>query len=240
MQSKVKVFRKIGLISAVGAETICGRGTRVWKVWEVGEDGLSDKIYVLKDAWIASDRESEDKVVAQIVKEARATLSPSESAILIKCLLTMFIAGPVILGSDRSNSTIDGRKRTRLIEGNACEFISKQSQNPSTPSFQPPATEPPYRQDDSQTSTLETKLSMPICRVGAFGPPGTHHNSPDDKGADPKPAVYSAKYNYCNVFEAVCEVLHEIKSLQTVIWALRQTCIGTYSLLTLNNYSRLS
>lgn len=232
VQSKegdVKVFRTIGLISAVGAESIRGRGTRVWQVREVDGDRLKDTVYVLKDAWIDSDRKSEGEVVAQIKKEAETALNPAEMYIVTDCLLTTHIAGPVMLDPDRKDSTIDGRRRTRLIKGNTRKFVLKQARKSPTPSTQPAAiepaaigpaaTQPPPPQDDSQAPTLKTKLPTPTCRAGSMMPPGAHNESTDEEERKEKPIIYSAKTHYRIVFEEVCEVLHEIKSLQTVLWA---------------------
>lgn len=74
----VRVFRTVRLISAVGAESICSRGTRVWMVREVVGDDLSDETYVLKYTWIDSDQLNEGDIIAQIRAGAAAELNETD------------------------------------------------------------------------------------------------------------------------------------------------------------------
>ena len=111
--SVVKWFRTIKLISAVGAEAIRGRRTRVWRVREILDDGtLSNKTSVLKDGWVDSDRKYEADMIKDIKKDAE-TLDESDQEALTPCLLTPLIAGPVVLDDGTIDSTLDGRRRDR-------------------------------------------------------------------------------------------------------------------------------
>ena len=81
----VKTFRTVKLLSGIGAETIRGRGTRVWAVHAV-EDGKVDDshTYVLKDGWVDSDRMPEAKVVAAIVADAEQLEDEEETRSIVK------------------------------------------------------------------------------------------------------------------------------------------------------------
>ncbi|CAE6532644.1 unnamed protein product [Rhizoctonia solani] len=60
------VYRTIGIISDVGADSAIGRGTRVWKVQRL-ENGLPvGPIYALKDVWVNEDRDPEHAIVKEI------------------------------------------------------------------------------------------------------------------------------------------------------------------------------
>lgn len=226
-EGKARVFRTIELVSAVGAESIRGRGTRVWKVREVDDGELSKDYYVLKDAWVDSDRPSEGEVVAQIEEDAKKELDEREQKILMDCLLTTHIAGSVMLGPDKPDSTIDGRRRTRLIKGNARQFELKRPPKPPNPPVSAVEHEitPQDVEVGATAAPTKTKPTNSGKRAGSDKPLGDHRESGEKKTAEKSP-VYNSKTHYRIVFKEVCEVLHEIKSLERIVWALVQACFG--------------
>lgn len=67
----VKKYQTIGLISAVGAEAIQGRGTRMWEVKEVKKGKLVSASRMLKDSRIDSDHPCEHAVIKNIFEDAK-------------------------------------------------------------------------------------------------------------------------------------------------------------------------
>lgn len=208
----------------------------MWQAREVKEDGLGDTVYVLKDAWIDSDRKSEGDVIAQIKEDAQTGLEEEDRKMLLDCLLTTYIAGNVILGPDKPDSTIDGRKRTRLFKSNARKFSLKPTSKSSN-SAGAASADPPKRAPSQGTPTLaKTKLKPASKHGGACKPTGDHRESAAEKKSGEEDIVYSSKTHYRIVFKEVCEVLHEVKSLERVVWALAQASTGMCQLLTVEAY----
>ncbi|KAF8608075.1 hypothetical protein BDV93DRAFT_551941 [Ceratobasidium sp. AG-I] len=63
------VYRTVSIISDLGATSLLGHGTRVWKVQKIVGGRPMDKFYALRDVWPHDDREAEHLIV-QKVKEA--------------------------------------------------------------------------------------------------------------------------------------------------------------------------
>lgn len=210
----VKTFRTVKLLSGIGAETIRGRGTRVWEVYKV-EDGKVDEshTYVLKDAWVDSDRMPEAKVIAAIEADAKQLEDEEEKQALLGCLLTTSEAGNVLLSDGTVDCTLSGRKRGRHIVKNNEKFnLTPYSAPPGLKSTSPPVPSP-------------TKNYAR--RAGDRRSPGDHHDAADDaKPGEQKAIVYDAKTHYRIVFEEVCSVLHEITSIRKIMYTLWGACRG--------------
>ncbi|KAG8751203.1 hypothetical protein FRC11_009605, partial [Ceratobasidium sp. 423] len=90
------VYRTIGVISDVGADSMVGRGTRVWKVRKFVNGCLEGPVYALKDVWVNEDRDPEHVIVGEIrwqqpeysqyfltfIDYGFAPLEPSEPSVL--------------------------------------------------------------------------------------------------------------------------------------------------------------
>lgn len=208
----VKTFRTVKLLSGIGAETIRGRGTRVWEVYKV-EDGKVDDshTYVLKDGWVDSDRMPEAKVVAAIVADAEQLEDEEEKQALLGCLLTTSEAGNVLLSDGTVDCTLSGRKRGRHIVNNNEKFnLTPYSAPPGLKSTSPPVPSP------TKNNTR---------RAGHRRSPGDHHDAADDATpGEQKALVYDAKTHYRIVFEEVCTVLHALTSLHDIVYTLWSAC----------------
>lgn len=215
----VKTFRTTELISSIGAEAIRGRGTRVWKVHEVKKGRVNTKkTYVLKDAWVDSDRMREGKVVAEISKDAEEQLEDeAEKQALLRCLLTTKVAGDVLLSDGTSDCTICGRKRKRHIVKNTDRFSLMPYTSPSKSKPTPPA------------QNLRPKRKGKPKRGGGTRAPGDHQDAADGSESLQQAITYDAKTHYRIVFQEACNVLHELTSLGGIIHALWQVCRGMSS-----------
>ncbi|KAJ1303672.1 hypothetical protein OPQ81_008099 [Rhizoctonia solani] len=60
------VNRTVGIISDVGADSMIGRGTRIWKAQKFVGGKLVGPVYALKDVWVHEDRVPEHLIVNQI------------------------------------------------------------------------------------------------------------------------------------------------------------------------------
>lgn len=66
-----KKYRTTRLLSSIGADSLRGRGTRVWEVKEIDKnDKCIGEPLVLKDSWVDSDRDREWQVLEKIRKSA--------------------------------------------------------------------------------------------------------------------------------------------------------------------------
>lgn len=232
--STVKWYRTIKLVSAVGAEAIRGRGTRVWRVREILEDGtLSKAVSILKDVWADSDRMFEADMIQEIKKDAE-TLAPSDKDALVPCLLTPAIAGPVIRSDGTIDATVDGRRRDRWYKPEQPRFrLTQVSATPSpTPSVK--VSKVASQKRKSVKSTKSSRGRRSGTRAGSKRVVG----DPRDAAAQEQSSsiVYGRKIHYRIVFKEDCEVLHEITSLERVVYALTKACAGT-SLMTVLNYA---
>lgn len=208
-----KTYRTLRLISGIGAETIRGRGTRVWEVQEV-KCGKVDrsKNYVLKDVWVDTDRMREGNVVTEIRKDAAQLMDANEKQALLDCLLKTSFDGDVLLSDGAVDCTISGRKRGRHISKNDERFNLTPYSAP--PELKP--TSPPPGPSQNRKGK----------RGGARRTPGDHHDAADDTKGAQKAIVYDAKTHYRIVFEEVCDVLHEIKSIRKIMYTLWKACGG--------------
>ena len=72
------VYRTQHLVSNVGAESLRGRGTRVWAVKKLSMDKtLNNEVLVLKDSWIDKDRKREGQILTAI-RESQAEESQED------------------------------------------------------------------------------------------------------------------------------------------------------------------
>lgn len=212
----VETFRTKELISSIAAEAIRGRGTRVWKVHKVKQGRVdTKKTYVLKDAWVDSDRMREGEVVAEIRKDAEEHLKDEEEKqALLRCLLSTAAEGYVLLSDGTEDCTMSGRKRGRHIVQNTDRFSLTPYSAPSKPkSFPLPLGLPPKRKGKRK-------------RGGATRSPGDHQDITDSSDGVQKAIVYEAKTHYRIVFKEVCDVLHELTSLYDIMFTLWKVCDG--------------
>lgn len=214
----LRTFRTTELISSIGAEAIRGRGTRVWKVNEVVRGRVNKKkTYVLKDAWVDSDRMREGKVVATIREDAEKQLEDEkEKEVLLRCLLTTLVEGDVVLSDGTADRTLSGRKRGRHIVKNTDRF----SLTPYTAPSKLKPTAPPLG--------VESKRKRKGARGGEEKSPGDHKDVTDGSEGLQQAIVYDAKTHYRIVFAEACDVLHELTSLFDIVYTLWKVCNGTW------------
>ncbi|KIP07792.1 hypothetical protein PHLGIDRAFT_12972 [Phlebiopsis gigantea 11061_1 CR5-6] len=96
----VRTFRTVRLLSNIGAETLRGRGTRVWEVAELDDSGKVKRgpTLALKDSWVDDERGREGKIIADILKAAEARGKDSlENLTMKKHLLTTVAFGDVYI-----------------------------------------------------------------------------------------------------------------------------------------------
>lgn len=212
----IRTFRTIELISSIGAEAIRGRGTRVWKVHEVKKGRVdTENTYVLKDAWVDSDRAREGKVVAEIRKDAMKQLKDkNERDVLLRCLLTTLVQGDVLLSDGTPDCTLSGRKRGRHIVKNTDRFSLT------------PYTAPSKLKPTALPLGVSPKRKRKRVRGGAVRSPGDHKDVTDGSKGLQQSIVYDAKTHYRIVFKEVCDVLHELTSLFDIVYTLLKVCEG--------------
>ena len=66
IKSRQDTYKTLEVLADYGADTLIGRGTRVYKV----ERQSDKKVCVLKDVWIDDDRDTEDVIYENILKSA--------------------------------------------------------------------------------------------------------------------------------------------------------------------------
>ena len=70
----LRIFRTKRMISNIGADTLRGRGTRVWEVVELDKSKKESggETCVLKDSWVDDDRDREGRIIEKIRADATA------------------------------------------------------------------------------------------------------------------------------------------------------------------------
>ena len=101
-------FQTRQIISSSGAESLLGRGTRVFEAVEIDKNGnLNGSPVVLKDTWVDSDRTREGKVLALLHTEAIC----EDRKLVEKYFLTTICHGDVWMGLDIRDDTANSLMR---------------------------------------------------------------------------------------------------------------------------------
>ncbi|QRV84894.1 kinase domain protein [Ceratobasidium sp. AG-Ba] len=96
------LYRTVGILASVAADSLIGRGTRVWRVRKLNELGCpSGPEYALKDIWVHDDRPTEHETILK-VKRAKPAYG--------KYFLTVLDAGFAL--ADSKNSQPDNTRHT--------------------------------------------------------------------------------------------------------------------------------
>ena len=97
----IVTYRTKRMISNIGADTLRGRGTRVWEVVELddnGEERDSSTTCVLKDSWVDENMRREGEIHRHIRADAAAKgLESPENVAMGACLLTVNTYGDVFI-----------------------------------------------------------------------------------------------------------------------------------------------
>ncbi|KAJ1309334.1 hypothetical protein OPQ81_006114 [Rhizoctonia solani] len=70
---ETNTYRTVGILSDVGADSMVGRGTRVWRVRQLVDGRLLGPEYALKDVWVHEDRVAEHELLWKIRREQAAS-----------------------------------------------------------------------------------------------------------------------------------------------------------------------
>ncbi len=106
------IYRTVMLLSDSGAQSLHGRGTRVWKVMRVKDGEAFGDPVVLKDSWVDLDGPREGAILQEIC--GMAASEPVDKT-LSDALLTVECYGDVVIDGD-SDRYIDRTTRMNLSE----------------------------------------------------------------------------------------------------------------------------
>ncbi|KAF9806331.1 hypothetical protein IEO21_08711 [Rhodonia placenta] len=187
---KVVRYRTIRWLSDDGANGLRGRGTRVWEVCILSDDGEEgvDR-FALKDQWIDADRQREGMIIYQL---RNAKTSDAAKRVIEQSLLTVEHHGDVyvegMLDHTRNLMTRRGEPRSRI------RFKLQ---------------ELPENGVKETTAAKATKRTQ--AGVG-------HYQSPEELTTPSveKVETYHPKVHYRIVFKEVCKPIHEYTSLKDV------------------------
>lgn len=93
-----RIYRTLEVLSDIGAETIMGRATRVWKAQRVipsgtsQQDELVGEQVMIKDIWVAEDRPREGDIYLKLKESA---VTESQKVILDSALIDLEFHGDV-------------------------------------------------------------------------------------------------------------------------------------------------
>lgn len=107
-----RTFRTKRMISSIAADTLRGRGTRVWEVMELDSRGKEKggSTCVLKDVWVDDNREREGNILEAIKKSTEEKSDPKE---WLNGLKTLFLT-TVVHGDVHVNSRVDKTRQWAL------------------------------------------------------------------------------------------------------------------------------
>ena len=130
----LSTYRTTRLISNIGAESIRGRGTRVWEAQKLWRGRPQEDTVALKDSWIDDDREREAVILQKIIESAP---TPKAKEILIKHLLTVVCYGDVFIDG-QTDQTHTLLRRGADVPSDLPPFVLEQSR-PAPPAADGPA-----------------------------------------------------------------------------------------------------
>ncbi|EED78584.1 predicted protein [Postia placenta Mad-698-R] len=187
-------YRTIRWLSDDGANGLRGRGTRVWEVCILSDDGEEgvDR-FALKDQYIDAGRQRE----GMIIEELRNTETDNATRDIIdRSLLTVEHHGDVYVEGmlDHTRNLM-----TRRGEPNS-HFSFKLQQVPED------------GVEDTTTAKLSKQTLAGVC----------HYQTPEELRTPPaqKNYTYHAKVHYRIVFKEVCKPLREYTSLKDIFYIL--------------------
>lgn len=117
-------YQTLEMLSDLGADSLFGRGTRVWKARRLDGDDMVGPEVALKDVWVDDDRDREGEIYCDLLKAGMPT----------KYLLDVLHHGDVYLSAAKAydHSRILGVRTThipRFGPSKAMEFLKSHARN---------------------------------------------------------------------------------------------------------------
>jgi hypothetical protein len=189
------------IIADFGANSMCGRGTRVWAVVD-REDRNTE--YVLKDYWVDFDRNREGNILKEI--RAKELDMPESEAIAGKHLLKVETHGDVLTSYRVRDSTLSIHRGSKLLSYGRRIDLTK-----SLP---------------SRTATLNSQgqLLSPTRSSGLGNVPVAPRPRPMDILQDGK--LTRNMEHYRIVFKGVGKSVYELESFREVFTAILGAIYG--------------
>ncbi|KAJ3995073.1 hypothetical protein F5050DRAFT_1830616 [Lentinula boryana] len=98
-----KTYVTIKMLSDYAADSPIGRATRVWLV--VDEVGPSDRYYVLKDVWVDAERDTEDEIRSNLLKDVEEKCGSKARDKVERHLLTPVAFEKLRIGASADDTT---------------------------------------------------------------------------------------------------------------------------------------
>lgn len=205
------LFKTLELLSNIGTEAIRGRGTRVWRVEGLSQNGKPlnpRQAFVLKDNWIDSDRAREG-AINQAIRKSAELIPENGKKVLLNALLTVKIYGDVWIDQEYGagveqgfyDSTFTDEQREKIWPaGSPCIRLQRPAIDDAT---------------EEQITTVQSQ---------ARGNP----HSAFEKQLHKNLVQYDAKTHSRIVFYETCKPIHDEPSLQKVCTTLAAATTGTY------------
>ena len=180
------------------AESIDGRATRVWKVYDKGGD--RDVHFALKDIWIFSDTQPEDKVL----QELRSHVHKDHHGIF----LTIIDDDWVYLDGNRS--VVDKTARTIMRRVPTIQGYIR------------------FQSEEEPKQTQPTTLGSSRNQLHSHTPRGSAHVH-HEVATYQKEHQFSLRSHHHTIFKEVCKPLHELNNLGRIYWLLQYAVTGKWS-----------
>lgn len=207
--SSTMLFKTLEMLSNIGTEAIRGRGTRVWRVESLLQDGKPPKepqTFVLKDNWIDSDRAREGAIIDEVRADA-GKLPENGKKVLLNALLTVKIYGDVWIDPESGAGVEKGFYD--------CTFTEKQRKQIW------PSDSPWIR---LQRPAIDDATEEQITTIQSQTRGNTH--SAFENSMPKSPIQYDPKTHSRIVFLEACKPIHDERSLRKVCMALAQASMG--------------
>jgi len=218
-----KTYTTRNVIADFGADAMCGRGTRVWKVCDE-----SGKEYALKDCYIDSDREREGYILeglyhklphpdmAQVRRDAR------------KHFLTVSNHGDVMLpapGQHGDAGTVAGEEEPRPVQDQTLTVMRRNRELMYHKVFKITTRDLTRNPPNTKTSAQDGSGKLVPPRDSSLGGvPHKHQFDPVDINS--RTAIKRNLQHYRIVFEEVAESLYAQTTLQKVFTAIHGALKG--------------
>jgi hypothetical protein len=219
----VRTFRTRRIISDYGADTMCGRGTRIWAVVET--TNLDGPEYALKDCWVDHDRPREGGVLQELYHIDLGNTTRAERQAARRHFLTLVTHGDVPMGDkstatkslsstteSSTDSTLMIMRRGIKLTCNNSLVIRRQRRTTNPPTSRPSAHDP---QKHLSTPATGSKGNLPQLRH-AFD--AVEAESTIDRDLN----------HYRVVFTEVGQSLYSLKSFSDIFKAILGAVSGGY------------
>ncbi|KAF4564534.1 hypothetical protein EYR36_002471 [Pleurotus pulmonarius] len=205
-----KTYITCGVLSDFRAESICGRCTRVWKVYEEGDETT---FYALKDAWVDRRNQTEGEIWKRLKKDLNNEVFSKHFLTLVTCTPD---AQAVMTCDFWGRGSHSAEENVRYFEDHVVRHVGLQQPAPTLS----PASSKHVYSDSSRSGIIGMPDDYPAYQLQC-----------QCRGDHP---VYIPRRHDRTVWKEICTPYENITDLSTMIVSLQHAIIGSSVIISLS------